>query len=120
MWNKLVGIGIILFTALVLLGTLLLIYLMVVFMMEPKAGFPLASSPLGALLLFVYVAANVGLLVVVVAQILHAAKNPRFSESQMICWIILIWCLPFLTPMYWYNYMRSPPDDGDRLELDDD
>jgi len=106
MWNKLVGLGSFLFTAIALFGTLLIVYFLIALVTDPKADIAWVERPLGAFFFVSYMGANFGLLLIVFAQSVHAARNRWLSQSEIIAWVIALWIIPYLTPIYWYRYMR--------------
>jgi len=66
----------------------------------------LGGASVGSVLFRKLQGANFGLLLIVFAQSVHAARNRWLSQSEIIAWVIALWIIPYLTPIYWYRYMR--------------
>lgn len=109
MWNKLIGVGSVVFPLVAMFGGASSVYLTLA--ADPRNDrIPVEAQSLvigGLITMFV---SMIGACVLMIVQIVHAVKNPEFSDGERVGWALAIWFLNiFIMPYYWYAHMRPEP-----------
>jgi len=106
MKEKLVAVGSFLCPGLILCTLVLLLVLQSTVDMEAEIPPPLRIW-VGVFMALQFLSV-MGVWALIIYDLLHIVRNPRFTNQQRLVWILLLWVLNiFVIPIYWLKHLKK-------------